>query len=85
MALDALPGQLQPLPRAAAQRSGLAAQSPTLVVRAHTAELHIPQVKKIQASKVMERKHDPDLVTVGVDLNVKHLAVLTVRQHGQII
>ncbi len=60
-------------------------QSPTLVVRAHTAELHIPQVKKIQASKVMERKHDPDLVTVGVDLNVKHLAVLTVRQHGQII
>jgi len=42
-------------------------------------------VKKIQASKVMERKHDPDLVTVGVDLNVKHLAVLTVRQHGQII
>ena len=60
-------------------------QSPTLVLRAHTAELHIPQVKKIKARKVMERKHDPDLVTVGVDLNVKNLAVITVRQHGQII
>jgi transposase len=60
-------------------------QSPTLVLRTHSAELHIPQVKKIAASKVMERKHDPDLVTVGVDLNVKNLAVITVRQHGQII
>jgi transposase len=60
-------------------------QSPTLVLRAHTAELHIPQVKKIAARKVMERKQDPDLVTVAVDLNVKNLAVITVRQHGQII
>jgi hypothetical protein len=60
-------------------------QSPTLVLRAHSAELHIPQVKKIAARKVMERKHDPDLVTVAVDLNVKNLAVITVRQHGQII
>jgi putative transposase len=60
-------------------------QSPTLVLRAHTAELHFPQVKKITASKVMERKHDPDLVTVAVDLNVKNLAVMTVRQHGRII
>ena len=60
-------------------------QSPTLVLRAHSAELHIPQVKKITARKVMERKHDPDLVTVGVDLNVKNLAVITVRAHGKII
>src|SRR5215469_15072713 len=60
-------------------------QSPTLVLRAHSAELHIPQVKKIAASKVMERKQDPDLVTVAVDLNVKHLAAITVRQHDQII
>jgi hypothetical protein len=60
-------------------------QSPTLVLRAHAAELHIPQIKKIAASKVMERKHDPDLVTVAVDLNVKNLAVITVRAHGQII
>ena len=60
-------------------------QSPTLVLRAHTAELHIPQVKKIVASKVMERKHDPDLVTVAIDLNVKNLAVITARAHGTII
>ena len=60
-------------------------QSPTLVLRPHAAELHIPQVRKIKASTVMERKQDPDLVTVGVDLNVKNLAVITVRQHGRII
>jgi hypothetical protein len=60
-------------------------QSPTLVLRAHAAELHIPQIKKIAASKVMERKHDPDLVTVAVDLNVKNLAVITARAHGKII
>jgi putative transposase len=60
-------------------------QSPTLVLRAHAAELHIPQVKKIKARKVMERKQDPDLVTVAVDLNVKNLAVITVRKHGRII
>jgi putative transposase len=47
--------------------------------------LHIPQVKKIEAKKVMERKQNPDLVTVAVDLNVKNLAVITVRQHGTII
>jgi putative transposase len=60
-------------------------QSPTLVLRAHSAELHIPQVKKIEARKVMERKQDPDLVTVAIDLNVKNLAVITVRQHDAII
>jgi hypothetical protein len=60
-------------------------QSPTLVLRAHSAELHIPQVRKLKARRVMERKHDPDLVTVAVDLNVKNLAVITVRQHGKII
>jgi hypothetical protein len=67
------------------KEAGWQRQSPTLVLRAHTAELHIPQVKKIAARKVMERKQDPDLVTVAVDLNVKNLAVITVRQHGQII
>ena len=33
----------------------------------------------------MERKQDPDLVTVAIDLNVKNLAVITVRQHDAII
>src|SRR5256886_14784099 len=47
--------------------------------------IYHPQVKKIAARKVMERKQDPDLATVGVDLNVKNLAVITVRQHGRII
>src|SRR5215471_15895365 len=60
-------------------------QSPTLVLRPHAVELHIPQVRKIAASRVMERKQDPDLVTVAVDLNVKNLAVITVRQHDAII
>ena len=32
----------------------------------------------------MQSKRDPDLVTVAVDLNVKQLAVITVRQHGMI-
>jgi hypothetical protein len=59
--------------------------SPTLVLRAHAAELHMPQVKKIAAKKVMERKQDPDLVTVAVDLNVKNLAIITVRQKAAII
>jgi hypothetical protein len=60
-------------------------QSPTLVLRPHAAELHIPQVKKVTAKKVMERKQDPDLVTVAVDLNVKNLAVITVRQHSRVV
>jgi putative transposase len=60
-------------------------QSPTLVLRPHAAELHIPQVRKIDASKVIERKQDPDLVTVAVDLNVRNLAVITVRQCGTIV
>ena len=38
----------------------------------------------IEARKVVERKRDPDLVTVAVDLNVKNLAVITVRQDGNI-
>lgn len=60
-------------------------KSPVLVLRAHSAELHFPQTREIAARKVRESKLDPDLVTVAVDLNVKNLAVLTVRQHGTII
>jgi IS605 OrfB family transposase len=44
--------------------------------------LHFPQTKTIEAKKVVESKQDADLVTIGVDLNVKNLAVITVRQHG---
>jgi transposase len=60
-------------------------QSPLLVLTKQTAALHFPQTKQVQAKKVKESKLDPELVTVAVDLNVKNLAVITVRQHQQII
>jgi IS605 OrfB family transposase len=61
-----------------------ATRSPTLVARAKYVAFHFPQVKVIKARKVVESKRDPGLVTVAVDLNVKQLAVITARQHGQI-
>jgi transposase len=60
-------------------------QSPRLILRPKQAELHLSQKKEIKAKKVKDSKLDPDLVTVAVDLNVKNLAVITVRQHGEII
>jgi transposase len=60
-------------------------QSPKLVLRPRSAELHFSQTKEVKARKVIESKLDPGLVTVGVDLNVKHLAVITVRRHKTII
>ena len=83
--LDALPGLLQPLHGAAALGSRLAAPEPHTGLADPRAELHIPQVKKIEARKVMERKQDPELFTVALDLNVRNLAVITVRQHGRLI
>jgi putative transposase len=59
--------------------------SPKLVLHKQEASLHFAQTKQITAQKVVERKQDPDLVTVGVDLNVKNLAVITVRQHDTIM
>lgn len=61
------------------------ALSPKLVLTKSGAAIHFPQAKTIEAQKVVERKRDPALVTVAVDLNVKNLAVITVRQHDQII
>jgi IS605 OrfB family transposase len=49
------------------------------------AAIHFPQTKTIEAQKVVQRKRDPDLVTVAMDLNVKYLAVITVRQHERLI
>jgi putative transposase len=60
-------------------------QSPKLVLRPRSAELHFCQKKEVKARKVKESKLDPDLVTVAVDLNVKNLAVITVRRHKAII
>jgi transposase len=59
--------------------------SPQLVLTGQTAALHFPQTKQVQAKKVKESKRAPDLVTVAVDLNVKNLAVITVRQHQHIM
>jgi IS605 OrfB family transposase len=65
--------------------AGWQALSPRLVLTKRGAAIHFPQTKTIEAKRVVERKRDPDLVTVAVDLNVKHLAVITVRQHGRLI
>jgi transposase len=60
-------------------------KSPTLILCKTFAALHFPQVKHVKATRVQDSKADPHLVTVAVDLNVKHLAVITVRQDGAII
>ncbi len=60
-------------------------ESPQLVLGKQSAAIHCLQSKTIKARKIVESKRDPDLVTVAVDLNVKQLAVITVRQHGKII
>jgi len=60
-------------------------QSPQLILRKQSVALHFPQVKEVKARRVKESKADPHLVTVAVDLNVKNLAVITVRQDGRII
>ena len=83
--LGQLSGQVQPLLPAATPRSGLGSSKvPPWSCAKQSAELHFPQTKEIAAKKVKESKLDPDLVTVAVDLNVKNLAVITVRQHGQL-
>jgi transposase len=60
-------------------------ESPLLILTNEGAALHFPQTRHVEAKKVKESKLDPDLVTVAVDLNVRNLAVITVRQRGQII
>ncbi len=60
-------------------------QSPQLVLGRTQASLHFSQTKQVKAKKIKESKRDPDLVTVAVDLNVKQLAVITVRQHDKIM
>jgi IS605 OrfB family transposase len=60
-------------------------ESPKLVLSKQSAAIHFLQTKVIAAKKIVESKRDLDLVTVAVDLNVKQLAVITVRQHGKIV
>ena len=63
---------------------GWETESPKLILNKQSAAIHFLQTKPITAKKIVNSKRDPDLVTVAVDLNVKHLAVITVRQHGSI-
>ena len=65
--------------------TGWQAQSPKLILRKKSAALHCSQTQEIKAKKIIESKRDPNLVTVAVDLNVKMLAVITVRQAGTIV
>jgi hypothetical protein len=60
---------------------GWESESPKLVLSKQGAAIHFLQTKQIKAKTISESKRDPNLVTVGVDLNVKFLAVITVRQH----
>ncbi len=62
--------------------AGWEMESPKLILKKQGAEIHFLQTKTMEAKKIVESKRDPDLVTVAVDLNVKQLAVITVRQHG---
>jgi IS605 OrfB family transposase len=61
------------------------AESPKLIVGKKEVAIHFSQSKTITAKKIVESKKDPDLVTVAVDLNVKYLAVITVRKLGMIL
>jgi len=63
---------------------GWETESPKLILNKQEASIHFLQSRTITAQKIVESKRDPDLVTVAVDLNVKFLAVVTVRQHGVI-
>src|SRR5260370_758805 len=63
---------------------GWETESPKLILGKKSAAIHFLQSKTITAKKIVERRRDPDLVTAAVDLNVKQLAVITVRQHGVI-
>ncbi|MBM4402667.1 MAG: transposase [Candidatus Cloacimonetes bacterium] len=48
--------------------------------------IHIPLVKKVSVLPISEQKKDnPNLTTLAVDLGLRHLAVVTVRQNGKIV
>jgi transposase len=65
-------------------------QSPTLVPkrtkRGLEWYLHIPLVKKVKVKPIKEqKKENPNLTTLAVDLGLRHLAVVTVRKNGEIV
>jgi IS605 OrfB family transposase len=57
-------------------------QSPTLVPKRKQWYLHIPLVKKVSVKPIKEqKKENPNLTTLAVDLGLRHLAVVTVRKN----
>jgi IS605 OrfB family transposase len=48
--------------------------------------LHIPLVKQVDVKPIKEqKKENPNLTTLAVDLGLRHLAVVTVRKGGKIV
>ena len=64
--------------------------SPTLVPKKKKGRiewyLHIPVEKKVSVKKIEEqKKENPNLTTLSVDMGLKHIAVVTVRKNGKIV
>jgi IS605 OrfB family transposase len=64
--------------------------SPTLVPKKKKGRiewyLHIPVEKVLNVKKIEEqKKENPNLTTLSVDMGLKHLAVITVRKGGKIV
>jgi IS605 OrfB family transposase len=48
--------------------------------------LHIPVEKKVSVKKIEEqKKENPQLCTLSIDMGLKHIAVITVRKGGKIV
>jgi IS605 OrfB family transposase len=64
--------------------------SPTLVPKKDRGKtswyLHIPVEKKVNVKKIEEqKKENPNLTTLSIDMGLKHIAVVTVRKNGKIV
>jgi IS605 OrfB family transposase len=64
--------------------------SPTLVPKKDRGKtewyLNIPVEKKVNVKKIEEqKKENPNLTTLSIDMGLKHIAVVTVRKNGKIV
>jgi IS605 OrfB family transposase len=64
--------------------------SPTLVPKKRRGRiewyLHIPVEKKVNVKRIEEqKKENPNLTTLSIDMGLKHIAVTTVRENGKIV
>jgi len=64
--------------------------SPTLVPKKRKGKiewyLHIPVEKKVKVQPIAkQKKENPNLTTLSIDMGLKHLAVITVRSNGKIV